>query len=70
MRVAVDGGERVVGVRYREVLIPEVEVVLKEQKLNDRLARVQAVSDLPFLIGYRECVTRHFQELNKATNGL
>lgn len=70
MRVAVDGGERVVGVRYPEVLIPEVEVVLKEQKLNDRLARVQAVSDLLFLIGYRECVTCHFQELNKATNGL
>ncbi|XP_025103699.1 protein FORGETTER 1-like [Pomacea canaliculata] len=42
VRVAVDGGERVVGVRYPEVLIPEVEVVLKEQKLNDRLARVQA----------------------------
>lgn len=44
VRVAVDSGERVVGVRYPEVLIPEVEKVLREQKLYDRLSRVQAVS--------------------------
>ncbi|KAK7104354.1 uncharacterized protein [Littorina saxatilis] len=43
VRVAVDGGERVVGVRYPEVLIPEVEKTLKEQKLVDRMQRVQAV---------------------------
>nr|KAG5712361.1 hypothetical protein BaRGS_023940 [Batillaria attramentaria] len=43
VRVAVDSGERVVGVRYPEVLIPEVERVLREQKLYDRLSRVQAV---------------------------
>ncbi|XP_076442125.1 uncharacterized protein LOC143281076 isoform X2 [Babylonia areolata] len=43
VRVAVDGGERVVGVRYPEVLIPEVEKTLKEQKLQERLQRVQAV---------------------------
>ena len=43
VRVAVDGGERVVGVRYPEVLIPEVEKTLKEQKLMERLQRVQAV---------------------------
>ncbi|KAL8572547.1 hypothetical protein ACOMHN_040451 [Nucella lapillus] len=43
VRVAVDGGERVVGVRYPEMLIPEVEKTLKEQKLQERMQRVQAV---------------------------
>lgn len=43
VRVTVDSGERVVGVRYPETLIPQVEKVLKEQMLQERLQRVQAV---------------------------
>ena len=45
VRVAVDGGERVVGVRYPEMLIPEVEKTLKEQMVVERMQRVQAVSE-------------------------
>jgi hypothetical protein len=44
VRVAVDSGERVVGVRYPEVLIPEVEKLLKDQLVQKRMQRVQAVS--------------------------
>ena len=44
VRVAVDGGERVVGVRYPEMLIPEVEKTLKDQMVVERMQRVQAVS--------------------------
>ena len=42
VRVKLNNGERVVGIRYPEILVPEVEKTLKEQQEGEKLT--QAVS--------------------------
>lgn len=43
VRAELNNGERVVGIRYPEILIPEVEKALKEDLLLQRIHHIQTV---------------------------
>ncbi len=46
VRLKLDSGERIVGIRFPEMLIPMVEKTLEEQKLIETVRLSQAVSML------------------------
>lgn len=50
VRVKLDDGERVVGIRYPELLIPEVEKVLKEQNAIEKIQRSQMVREILLIL--------------------
>ncbi len=46
VRAKLDNGERVIGMRYPEVLIPMVSKMLEEQEMIERVRTQQLVSSL------------------------